>query len=257
MKNKTIILGDTHGRSLWKLIVNIEKPDRVIFIGDYFDSFDIKGADQISNFQDIIAYKESNQSEVILLIGNHDYHYFPEIGNSGISGYQHLLAPSIQYIVDENRKHLQMAYQMDDMIFTHAGVSSDFMNGVFGEGGWNADNIVELLNEQWKYKPRTFDFDIAPIVKTQQNVKMSYRDPYGDNVDQSPIWIRPRSLMRANKDTLRKKIIQVVGHTSQTQIDKQGSATGGRYWFIDTLDTSGEYLVFEDGKLSVNTWMNK
>ena len=38
---KTIVIGDTHGRSNWKLAIHQDKPDRVIFIGDYFDSFDI------------------------------------------------------------------------------------------------------------------------------------------------------------------------------------------------------------------------
>ena len=46
---KTLVLGDTHGRSFWKLAINIENPDRVIFIGDYFDSFDIKGEEQMSD----------------------------------------------------------------------------------------------------------------------------------------------------------------------------------------------------------------
>lgn len=37
---KTVFIGDVHGRSIWKDIVAQEKADRVIFIGDYFDSFD-------------------------------------------------------------------------------------------------------------------------------------------------------------------------------------------------------------------------
>jgi hypothetical protein len=57
--------------------------------------------------------------------------------------------------------------------------------------------------------------------------------------------------MSSNKNNLRKKLIQVVGHTSMFKIDKKGTSTGGRYWFIDTLDTSGEYLIYEDGKFSV------
>jgi hypothetical protein len=60
--------------------------------------------------------------------------------------------------------------------------------------------------------------------------------------------------MRANKDTLRKKVIQVVGHTQQQQIDIKGMATGNRYYYIDTLDTSGEYLIIEDGVLRIDTW---
>ena len=52
---KTVVIGDVHGRSLWKLIVNQEQDaDRIIFIGDYFDSFDIKGEEQLNNFLDII-----------------------------------------------------------------------------------------------------------------------------------------------------------------------------------------------------------
>ena len=50
---KTLILGDTHGRSTWKLAVHQEQPNRVIFIGDYFDSFDISGVEQIDNFKQI------------------------------------------------------------------------------------------------------------------------------------------------------------------------------------------------------------
>jgi len=48
---RTIFLGDTHGRPTWKDIITKENPDRVVFIGDYFDSFDIGGAEQIHNFK--------------------------------------------------------------------------------------------------------------------------------------------------------------------------------------------------------------
>jgi predicted phosphodiesterase len=249
---KTVVIGDIHGRSVWKLIVEIEKPDRVIFIGDYFDSFDIKGVDQLSNFQDIIAFKESNQCEVIMLIGNHDYHYFPEIGDTGTSGYQHIFAPSIQYVVDQSRNHLKMAYQMNNMLFTHAGVSSVFMDQVFGKDGWKIENLAIDLNEMFKYKPKTFEFGTYALIN-----KMSYLDPYGDSEDQSSIWIRPKSLMRANRDTLRKEIIQIFGHTQIDQIDTKGGATGGRYYNIDCLGTSGEYMIINDNEISFNTWKSK
>lgn len=252
--SKTIVIGDIHGRSTWKLITHLEKPDRVIFIGDYFDSFDIPGLDQIHNFKEIIEYKETSfskegtldehKTEVIMLIGNHDHHYFPEVGYTGTSGYQHGIAPNIIQVIDENRNHLQMAYQMGEYLFTHAGVSSKFMDNVFNdEFGWKVENIATDLNQLFKYKPKEFEFGM--------NVNMSYyMDPTGDNEDQSSIWIRPKSLMRANKDTLRKKVIQVVGHTEQRQIDTKGMATGGRYYFIDALGTSGEYLIIEDGQIT-------
>jgi hypothetical protein len=242
---KTIILGDTHGRSNWKLAIHQEQPDRIIFIGDYFDSFDIPGVEQIHNFKEIIQYKENNpQIEVTLLIGNHDHHYFPEIGYTGTSGYQSGIAPSITQVIDENRYHLQMAYGFGDYLFTHAGVSPIFMDQVFGSDGWSKESIVVDLNELFKYKPKAFEFNGF--------------DGYGDNTTQTPIWIRPGSLMSVNKKHdkgLKKDYIQIVGHTQMRRLDLKGSDkfTGGRYYFIDTMDTSGEYLIVEDNQLKTNS----
>jgi len=241
---KTVVIGDVHGRSLWKLIVNQENPDRVIFIGDYFDSFEISGVEQIQNFKEIIEYKEKSGKEVITLIGNHDHHYYPEVGYTGTSGYQSRIAPSITQVIDENRQHLQIAYSFDEFLFTHAGVSPTFMDGEFGEEGWVKDNVVELLNDLFKYKPKSFDFNGT--------------DPYGDNTYQTPIWIRPKSLMAVNKKHdkgLKKKYIQVVGHTQVKKLDLIGAekAAGGRYYLIDCLGTSGEYMIIEDGFITKGT----
>jgi hypothetical protein len=242
---KTIVLGDTHGRSNWKLAIHQDKPDRVIFIGDYFDSFEIPGVEQIDNFKQILQYKENNpQVEVVLLIGNHDYHYFPEVGYTGTSGYQSKIAPSITQVVDENRYHLQMAYGFGEYLFTHAGVSPVFMDQVFGENDWSIENIVVDLNEMFRYKPKAFDFNGF--------------DSTGDNTTQTPIWIRPRSLMSANKKhkkSLKKDYIQIVGHTAMRKIDLEGNDkfTGGRYYFIDTMEISGNYLVIQDNKITVNS----
>ena len=240
---KTVIIGDTHGRSIWKLIVNQEQDaDRIIFIGDYFDSFEISGVEQIQNFKEIIEYKKTSGKEVIMLIGNHDHHYYPEVGYTGTSGYQSGIAPSINQVIDENRQHLQIAYSFDEFLFTHAGVSPTFMDGEFGEEGWVEDNVVELLNDLFKYKPKSFDFNGT--------------DPYGDNTYQTPIWIRPKSLMAVNKKHdkgLKKKYIQIVGHTQVKKLDLVGSqkSAGGRYYFIDCQESTGEYLVIQDGELSV------
>lgn len=253
---KAVILGDTHGRSFWKQIVHRENPDVVIFIGDYFDSFNLSAAEQIFNFNEIIEYKETaftnngqddqHKTEVVLLIGNHDYHYFQGIGYRGTSGYQYSAAAAITKAIEDNKHHLQMAYQMDEYLFTHAGVSPVWMDQVFGdEYGWKIENVATDINELFKYKPLSFDFNGM--------------EHTGDNTTQTPIWIRPRSLMSANKKHekgLKKHYIQVVGHTQMKELDLVGSDkfTGGRYYFIDTLDTSGEYLIIENGVKMVNSW---
>jgi predicted phosphodiesterase len=238
---KTLVLGDTHGRDYWKGIVASENPDRVIFIGDYFDSFDNTAVEQMHNFKEIIDWKQSGQSEVIILIGNHDYHYMRGVSQY-YSGYQSGARPAIEQLLEDNKQHLQMAYGMNGFIFTHAGVSSDWLQI---HGYDNESNLIDWINDMWKYKPNVFGF--------------AGRDPYGDSKISSPIWIRPYSLQAANRDTLRDQFIQVVGHTTQGKIDTEGKSTGGRYYYIDTLGTSGEYMILEqistdNGEIKFNTY---
>jgi hypothetical protein len=242
---KTLVLGDTHGRPLWKQIVVDEQPDRVIFIGDYFDSYDdFTAVEQMYNFQEIIDWKKSGQSEVIMLIGNHDYHYMRGI-TEHYSGYQSGARPAIEQLLYENKQHMQMAYGMNGFLFSHAGVSYDWLQAHDYD---NESNLIDWINDMWKYKPNTFGF--------------AGRDPYGDSTISSPIWIRPYSLQRSNHDTLRDQFIQVVGHTQQGQIDRKGKSTGGRYYYIDALGTSGEYMILEqistdNGEIKFNTYKNK
>ena len=240
---KTVVIGDLHGRECWKWIINYEKPDRVIFVGDYFDSFNIKYDDQINNFLDLVKFKEDGGIDVIMLIGNHDYHYLPYINDRATSGYQETYAHLIKEIVKLNEHHLQIAYQMDDFLFSHAGVSVEFMDMHFEK--WEENRIVEHLNDLFKYKPLTFMFN--------------GRDPYGDDTYQTPIWIRPKSLMRANKTSfLKNQFVQVFGHTPVSKkIDTKGQHTGGRYYDIDALDSSGEYMIIDENSLiSFNSYKN-
>ena len=70
---KTIVVGDTHGRSHWKTISEQNNFDKIVFIGDYFDSRDksITSDIEIKNFKEILHFKENNFNEVTLLYGNH------------------------------------------------------------------------------------------------------------------------------------------------------------------------------------------
>ena len=250
---KLVAIGDIHGRDIWKQIVAKEHDaDEFVFVGDYFDSFTVKGPDQINNFLDIIEFKKQSKVPVTLLIGNHDHHYYPGVDDSGTSGYQTLLAPSIKYVVNENKQYLQAAYQVGEFVFTHAGLSSEWLDDTIED--WNVDNVVEKVNELFQYQPGK----IAYRSYKQVGDQVYGAQGYGNEAFQGPIWIRPTALMNANKKTLRKKIIQVVGHTPQDNIDIEGKATGGRYYFIDTLEyNQGQYLIVTDGVVSLGKLENE
>jgi len=238
---KTLILGDTHGRSNWKQVLEAH-PDfgRVVFMGDYFDSFDLSGVEQLHNFNEIIRFKEETDKEVIMLIGNHDHHYL-DVGET-YSGYKAAHKWDFQDALKKNMHHLQIAYKLDDVLFTHAGVSPIWMDDTFGYTGWTRETMVADLNELYRVKPHRFNFSHKGW------------DPSGDSVEQGPIWIRPRSLMKSNKgdDGLKKRFIQVVGHTQVNNIFDSFTASekamGGRYYLVDAMEEGG-YVVYEDGEL--------
>jgi UDP-2,3-diacylglucosamine pyrophosphatase LpxH len=250
---KTVIIADVHGRDLWKQIVAQESDaDRFVFLGDYFDSFDVSGVEQLHNFKEIIEFKETSSAEVVLLLGNHDYHYLPEINDSSTSGYQPTMAPSFKQVIGDNRHHLQIAYQMDEFLFSHAGISSEWMDDNFVK--WETNTIADQVNELFKYKPTSVNyrsFKYYKIDTPEENAILAAG--YGDETFQGPLWIRPKSLMDVNYDTLRKQVIQVVGHTYKKEIDKKGAATGGRYYFVDVQETSEEYMIITDNNISFNT----
>lgn len=234
---KTIIIGDIHGRTVWKLIVHLEQPDRVIFIGDYFDSREgFTAVEQIHNFKEIVAYKQSRpDAGDVILLGNHDLSYWPGINGSVVSGFQAGAAPNITQVLLENEQHLQMAYDDGKYLYSHAGVGKVWLNDM----GWDeVQPIADFVNDVWKYKPLAFEFYGF--------------EPSGDSTCQTPVWIRPASLIKTWKKD-KDKPTQIFGHTTVNKIDLEGSKkwTGGKFIMIDALGTSGEYLINIDGELSV------
>jgi len=251
---KILVIGDIHGRYIWKDIVNKELKnnlDEIVFLADYFDA---KGTgssnpqDQINNFLDIVEFKRENKTPVFLLFGNHDYHYHPEVQEQ-YSGYQKYSAASYTRVISENLEYLQMAHGNDDFLFTHAGVSITFCkdNGIMYDCTSLPDiteSIAEDLNDRFIHDPALFGF----------NTTDSF-DFSGDSKWQSPIWIRPQSL---GKDII-PGIRQVVGHTTIndiTTVEHKTELSGKEYTTGVTLTdalASRQYLIIENGIMRTET----
>jgi hypothetical protein len=211
---KTLILGDTHGRSEWKDYINQTQPDRVVFIGDYFDSFDVPITKQIDNFLDIVQYKQDNLNEVILLFGNHDFHYI--IDGENYSGYATAIKVQVETLLKDLIRDdiLQMCYSQDDYLFSHAGITQTWVRN---QGLSRSKNLVVDINNILKYKPYMFLFRNnvpQPSIKKLSAARECI-DWSGDNKEQSPIWVRPFSL---KQDMLKGDWWQIVGHTHSDQI---------------------------------------
>jgi hypothetical protein len=244
---KVVFIGDIHGRGQWKSILQKEKDaDIVVFFGDYFDSKEgIGGEEQLQNFQEIVEAKmslEKLRKKVVLLFGNHDYHYMPWHTREPYSGFTEEFQEPFQKALLENLSHLQMAFSFEHVLCSHAGISSIWMDRNIGredKGAWSRHNppgIVDAVNQLFLSEPKKFD---------SQGFESS-----GDEPQQTPIWIRPKSLRESNFGALEETVVQVVGHTrvknAAHEFQRSLSDWGGRYFLADNLFLSN-YLALEDG----------
>jgi hypothetical protein len=226
---KIIALGDTHGRIHWKNIVAKETDaDKIVFIGDYFDThYDVSVDQQIQNFIDILNFKKENVDKVILLIGNHDFHYLKGAQET-YSGYQKFKAIDINEVLEPavSIGLLQMCYVYEDFVFTHAGLTKT----------WCENNDINLSELEDSVNRR--------FMSNIESFRFTYGDNFsnsGNDVTQPPIWVRIPSLLKNKLDGYRF----VVGHTTIEELTITDSLIG-----IDTIGTTGEYLVIIDGEPS-------
>mgnify|MGYP003320139833 CR=1 FL=1 len=224
--NKVVFIGDIHGHDTWKRIVADNKTaDHFVFVGDYFDAYLITPAVQIQNFKEIIEFKECTPDRVTLLMGNHDFHYTPYCkGRYG--GYSHFFANEIGELLKANAHNLEMAWQYNNLLVTHAGLSSTWYDEKVEDKG-HMFEIADKINQLWKVAPWEFNFS-GPT-----------RD--GNSKDNSPLWIRPEAL---RSDPVDPDIIQIVGHTQRERI-----SDADKVFVIDTLPR--EYLVLEDDEFII------
>jgi hypothetical protein len=224
--NKVVCVGDTHGRDDWKLISLFENNfDKFIFIGDYFDSKDFDATTQIENFKEILKFKEQNPDKVILLLGNHDFHYLKGAGET-YSGFQQFAALDINEVLQPafSRGLLQVCYVYDEYIFSHAGLTNTWceINEI------DLYNIEESVNMKFMEEMEAFRFEMG------ENLDRS-----GDDVTQSPLWVRIPSLLKDKVDGFN----YVIGHSAIREMTMANNLIA-----IDCLGSSKEYLVIENGE---------
>lgn len=216
---RTLVLGDTHGHSAWKSIVNNEEYDNVVFLGDYLDAFSVIPEDIADNLLDIIKFKEKIGDKCRLCYGNHDHSYWNDERCSGYNWHgRHMYMPLLEDMFKENM--IDLIYIQDDIIFSHAGVSDYWLKN------------VAILNDV-----KEVNFDSVALDSLDWNMLTGY-DGYGNTISQSPIWIRPQSLLKSKVDGYR----QIVGHTNMgTPVDEQG------LYFNDLLPDY--YIIVEDDNI--------
>ncbi|MCL1936890.1 MAG: metallophosphoesterase [Candidatus Azobacteroides sp.] len=140
----TIVIGDVHGSTYWKEVVKENPNCHYIFLGDYLDPYEnIARQKLIGNLNEIIQLKKEHPDDATLLLGNHDLHYFMDEIALG-SRFDFKISEKAWALFSENIQLFQFAFQDENYVFTHAGISHQwFIEDFKGDAG---RNIAEQLN---------------------------------------------------------------------------------------------------------------
>lgn len=194
---RVLVIGDIHGRDTWKRALTIPC-DKIVFIGDYCDSFD-KSDDEISsNLANIIFAATNDPEKFILLLGNHDIQYllYPQ---HRCSGFRSEMALKLQELFRSYKSLFKVAYQINDTVFTHAGISQQWWKWFNEKKRYELEGttIAEQLNNVFYY---TSDRE---LLLTSGMIRGN-TTPYG-----GIFWAD----MSETVNTPLEKIHQIVGHT--------------------------------------------
>ena len=222
---KIVVLGDIHGRTVWKKIITKEQPDQVIFLGDFVSTHEcVSEMDQVSNLLEILRFKD-HHPETILLRGNHDMQHLG-YDWAQCSGYMQRVEELMADFKGEFLANTQWIHIMGNTVFSHAGISTK----------WLKHNGISLNDINTLEPAELFGFSL-----------MDSEDIYGTSPYQPPTWIRPMTLV----DVMIPGYDQVVGHTEVERCFnvKDSNEIPHNLWLCDALE-HGSYLVIENNKYS-------
>lgn len=132
-RNRVLVIPDVHGRDFWKKAVKETPCERIVFLGDYVDPYEDEGIDRdaaLGCFFDVLDLKAKNPEKVVLLLGNHDLHYYSELFCELACGsrYDEKLAANLSGLMSAHKKEFCLAHEEKvcgkRYLFTHAGVTA-------------------------------------------------------------------------------------------------------------------------------------
>ena len=170
-KIEALVIPDVHGRAFWKEAINKfpkdQFPDlKIIFLGDYLDPYTgyepYTPDSALSNFKEILDYA-LNDDRIIMLIGNHDWHYFVNLDTCRMDRKNERV---IKHLFIDNITHFKLTYILElnnhKYVFSHAGITQKWLNDIASLAKdelykWNSgysnsnDYISPELDENYKW----------------------------------------------------------------------------------------------------------
>jgi hypothetical protein len=285
MTRNILTVGDLHGRETWKEFVfgSIKKfedwslecasgeyvrpweetldmrfgdIDKIVFVGDYFDSFTVSNVTMKRNVEDLFLFKRCYPEKIELLWGNHDVHYWHR--EEQCSGFRGEMFYDFYEILYANKHLIKFAYQEGNALWTHAGVTENFYEKLMTEK--HLEDLEEhkrwtAISENYSEKPKLDKTCIAKFLNQKWEEKWSPlfaagKARGGFSPIPGPLWADKQEL---SYDML-SGIFQFVGHTPVEEVNGIYDDTHG-VCFLDCLER-GIFKAVVVVKLTENKYVD-
>ena len=243
---------DVHCRSFYKPLLQVkDKP--IIFNGDFMCPYWWEGhsdEEGIENLKEIFNFARNNKN-VILLAGNHCENYIWSPMSFMRTDREYY--KELHKLYRDNIDLLRPIYKIKDTIFTHAGISSGWvntMNNIFKQEGKDfqltEENIIPYIENEWVLELQSDQAPNQNFMNTSLNSPIFCigRSRGGDAPYGGPFWsdFNADYWYRPETNDKNWNIYQVFGHTQRELTGSIGFADGAacidsRAIFEYNLDT--------------------
>lgn len=247
---KIITIGDLHGLTTWQRAADLkllfDTPDKItpvcdkyIFLGDYVDSFDISNIDIFNNLTNIINLKKKYPNHIVLLIGNHDMQYLYSYDKCGCSGYRPMMYIDLHELFNANKSLFQVAFQIGDTIWTHAGITNWWHKNkyltYFDDAENKRFNILDKDNELSSNLNNLLFYDVIDVLMTVGYSRGGWSHTGG------VLWADKKELMAHSLNGYN----QIIGHTQLKEITTVNTKDNeNTLVFCDCLPNKEEFYEF-------------
>lgn len=243
LEYSAIHIGDLHGRidALESAIETFEKEkvDKLVFMGDYVDSYDVTDTEILYVLDQVIRYKRENPNKVICLLGNHDISYIENDPWYRASGYRPQLQHDIQHRFMEATGLFQVAWRNGTYMCSHAGILSAWVEKYYDRLSYYSDkfgiDMVDsfdiLLNAIYETHDRWMLFTV-PVIRGGHHGSIG-----------GPIWADVSEI--ESEPSCSFKYTHIVGHNSTKMIRDHVSKAGTKTIFTDCLSSKTEFLILK------------
>jgi len=249
---KIITIGDIHANPNWQfgvfgspkdfqyLLANPDKSklkyDKYIFIGDYVDSyFNFPDEREIETLNEVIQFKKLFPDNVVLLVGNHDWHYIKE--NLSCSRYNFRIDEQLREIYNANINLFKLLHIEEiggvKYLWSHAGICKY--------------HYLDVILNQVNFPDTVDKNDIEQVFDYLFKERSEYiwvvgRGRGGRNPVGSIIWADIEDLYY----DMMEGYVQIVGHTTVPYVHKKTNRNGTEVIFVDTFCKKDMYTTERD-----------